>query len=116
MPHDVGTILAESTDSLKKEKASACPGGVERDVHTGDDEEHLNQLGVRSTIRNRNRPCECSPPPVRKDEPMEKSHFSGLSVYATGVYPVELSGGKRINRRHQIPVRASVEVATGGTP
>ena len=116
MPHDVGTILAENTDSLEKEKASACTGGVERDVHTGNAEEHLNQLGVRSTILNRNRPCGWSPPPERKDEPMENSHLTELSVYASGVQPVVFSGGKRINRHHRIPVRALVEVATGGTP
>ncbi len=44
---------------------------------------------------------------------MEKSHLSGLSVYASGIYPVELSVGKRISGRHRIPVRASVEVSTG---
>ena len=44
---------------------------------------------------------------------MENSHLSGLSVYASGVYPVELSVGKRINGHHRIAVRASVEVSTG---
>ena len=44
---------------------------------------------------------------------MENSHLRGLSVYASGVYPVELSAGKRINGHHRIPVRASVEVSTG---
>jgi len=39
--------------------------------------------------------------------------ISGLSVYASGVYPVQLSVGKRINGHHRIPVRASVEVSTG---
>jgi hypothetical protein len=39
--------------------------------------------------------------------------LSGLSVYASGVYQVELSVGKRINGHHRIPVRASVEVSTG---
>ena len=63
--------------------------------------------------RQPKQPCECSPPPVRKDDRMENSHLSGLSVYASGVYPVELSAGKRINGHHRIPVRASVEVSTG---
>ena len=44
---------------------------------------------------------------------MENSHLSGLSVCASGVYPVELSVGKRINGHHRILVRASVEVSTG---
>ena len=44
---------------------------------------------------------------------MENSHLSGLSVYASGVYPVELSVGKRLNGHHRNPVRASVEVSTG---
>jgi len=44
---------------------------------------------------------------------MENSHLTGLSVYASGVYPVELSVGKCINGHHRVPVRASVEVATG---
>jgi hypothetical protein len=43
---------------------------------------------------------------------MENSHPSGLSGHASGVYPVEISVGKRINGHHRIPVRASVEVAT----
>ena len=68
---------------------------------------------VRRPIGNRNGPCECSPPAVRKDDRMENSHLSGLSVYASGVYPVELSVGKRINGHHRIPVLASVEVTTG---
>ena len=51
MPHDVGTILAESTDSLGEGEGQRLgTGGVERDVHTGNDEEHLNQIGVGSTI------------------------------------------------------------------
>jgi len=44
---------------------------------------------------------------------MGNSHLSGLSVYASGVYPVGLSVGKRINGHHRIPVWASVEVSTG---
>ena len=63
--------------------------------------------------RQPERARECSPPAVRKDDRMESSHLSGLSVYASGVYPVELSVGKRINGDHRIPVRSSVEVTTG---
>lgn len=44
---------------------------------------------------------------------MENWHLSGLRVCASGVYPVELSVGKRVNGHHRIPVRASVEVSTG---
>lgn len=44
---------------------------------------------------------------------MKNSHLDGLSVHASGVYPVELSVGKRINGRHRVPVLASVEVSTG---
>lgn len=44
---------------------------------------------------------------------MENSHLSGLSVYASGAYPVELSVGKRISGRHRVTVLASVEVSTG---
>src|ERR1035437_9629987 len=71
------------------------------------------RLDVRNGIGNGNRACEWSPPPVRKDDRMENSHLGGLSVYASGVYPVELSVGKRINGHHRIPMRASVEVSTG---
>ncbi|MEO7060598.1 MAG: hypothetical protein ABI083_12825 [Lapillicoccus sp.] len=44
---------------------------------------------------------------------MEDLHLTGLSVYASGVYPVELSVGKRLNGNHRVPVWASVEVSTG---
>jgi hypothetical protein len=44
---------------------------------------------------------------------MENSQLSGLSVYASGTYPVELSVGKRISGRHRVPLRASVEISTG---
>ena len=44
---------------------------------------------------------------------MENLQLSGLSVYASGVYPVELSVGKRINGQHRVPVLAAVEVSTG---
>lgn len=44
---------------------------------------------------------------------MEDSSLSGLSVYASGTYPVELSVGKRINGRHRVPVCASVDTSTG---
>ena len=44
---------------------------------------------------------------------MENSQLSGLSVYASGTFPVELSVGKRISGRHRVPLRASVEIATG---
>lgn len=48
-----------------------------------------------------------------KDGRMENSQLSGLSVFASGVWPVEISAGKRINAVHRVPVRASVDVATG---
>ena len=44
---------------------------------------------------------------------MDNAHLSGLSVYASGTYPVELSFGKRISARRRVPVRASVDVSTG---
>lgn len=44
---------------------------------------------------------------------MESSQLSGLSVYASGTYPVELSAGKRVNSRHRVPLRASVDTSTG---
>lgn len=44
---------------------------------------------------------------------MENSKIDGLSVFASGVYAVELSAGKRINANHRVPVRASVDVSTG---
>lgn len=44
---------------------------------------------------------------------MDSNQLSGLSVYASGTYPVELSVGKRISGRHRVPVRASVEISTG---
>jgi hypothetical protein len=44
---------------------------------------------------------------------METSTIDGLSVFAQGVYPVELSVGKRINGNHRVPVQASVDAATG---
>jgi len=34
-------------------------------------------------------------------------------VFAYGVFPVEISAGKRVNGRHRVPVRASVDVSTG---
>ncbi len=42
---------------------------------------------------------------------MENSQLSGLSVYASGTYPVELSVGKRISGFHRVPLRASVEIS-----
>lgn len=47
------------------------------------------------------------------DDRMENSQLSGLSVFASGVWPVEISAGKRINAVHRVPVRASVDVTTG---
>lgn len=44
---------------------------------------------------------------------MNDSQINGLSVFASGVFPVELSAGKRINANHRVPVRASVDVSTG---
>lgn len=44
---------------------------------------------------------------------MDNAHLSGLSVYAAGMYPVELSFGKRISASRRVPVRATVDVSTG---
>ncbi|MET4781497.1 hypothetical protein [Glaciihabitans sp. UYNi722] len=44
---------------------------------------------------------------------MEDSQISGLSVFASGVWPVELSVGKRVDARHRVSVQASVDVSTG---
>lgn len=44
---------------------------------------------------------------------MENSQLDGLSVFAQGVYPVEISAGKRINGKHRVPVLASVDASTG---
>ncbi len=51
--------------------------------------------------------------PWDKDGRMENSQLSGLSIYASGTFPVELSVGKRISGRHRVPLRASVEISTG---
>lgn len=39
--------------------------------------------------------------------------ISQLSVYASGIHPVEISVGKRISQTHRVPVTASVDAATG---
>jgi hypothetical protein len=44
---------------------------------------------------------------------MENAKISGLSVFASGVWPVELSVGKRIDAGHRVTVHASVDRATG---
>ncbi len=44
---------------------------------------------------------------------MDNAKLSGLSVYASGTYAVELSFGKRISSSHRVPVRASVDESTG---
>ncbi len=44
---------------------------------------------------------------------MDNSQLGGLSVYASGTFPVELSVGKRVSGRHRVPLRASVEISTG---
>lgn len=44
---------------------------------------------------------------------MDESKIDGLSVYSSGVFPVELSVGKHINARHRVPVRATVDGSTG---
>jgi hypothetical protein len=44
---------------------------------------------------------------------MDGSQIRDLDVYSSGVFPVEISAGKRINGRHRVPVRASVDVSTG---
>ena len=44
---------------------------------------------------------------------MDGSQIRDLSVYSSGVFPVELSAGKRIDGRHRVPVRASVDAVTG---
>lgn len=44
---------------------------------------------------------------------MENQQIDHLSVFASGVYPVEVSVGKRVDARHRVPVHASVDVITG---
>jgi len=44
---------------------------------------------------------------------MDSSEIRDLDVFAYGVFPVEISAGKRVNGRHRVPVRASVDVSTG---
>jgi hypothetical protein len=44
---------------------------------------------------------------------MEDQKISELSVSASGVWPVELSVGKRIDARHRVTVKASVDRSTG---
>lgn len=44
---------------------------------------------------------------------MENPQIDGLSVFASGVFPIEISAGKRINANHRVPVLASVNVSTG---
>ncbi|MDJ0313324.1 hypothetical protein [Arthrobacter sp. H35-D1] len=44
---------------------------------------------------------------------MENLQIDGLSVFAKGVFPVEISAGKRINANHRVPVLASVDATTG---
>jgi hypothetical protein len=44
---------------------------------------------------------------------MEKPQIDGLSVFANGVLPVEISVGKCINASHRVPVLTSVDVSTG---
>lgn len=48
-----------------------------------------------------------------EDGRMGSSQLSGLSVYASGTYPVELSVGKRVSARHRVPLRASVDISSG---
>lgn len=44
---------------------------------------------------------------------MNEPQIDGLSVWANGVFPVELSAGKRINAHNRVPLRASVDSSTG---
>ncbi|WP_407342190.1 hypothetical protein [Pengzhenrongella phosphoraccumulans] len=44
---------------------------------------------------------------------MENLQIRDLDVFANGMFPVEISAGKRVNGRHRVPVRASVDVSTG---
>ena len=44
---------------------------------------------------------------------MDDSQITGLSVFANGVFPVEISVGKKINARHRVPISASVDASTG---
>lgn len=44
---------------------------------------------------------------------MDDSQINGLTVFASGVFPVEISAGKRINAQHRVPVQASVDPTTG---
>jgi hypothetical protein len=44
---------------------------------------------------------------------MDNLQIRDLAVFASGTFPVEISAGKRVNGRHRVPVRASVDVSTG---
>jgi hypothetical protein len=39
--------------------------------------------------------------------------LNDLSVFAHGVYAVELSDGKKLNRGHRVALKASVDPTTG---
>ncbi len=72
---------------------------------------------VRTSIIGRPRPLSrqrrADPDYTLICEEPENSRLSGLSIYASGTFPVELSVGKRISGRHRVPLRASVEISTG---
>lgn len=44
---------------------------------------------------------------------MKKLQIDDLSVFASGVFPVEISVKKRINASHRVPLQASLNVLTG---
>jgi hypothetical protein len=44
---------------------------------------------------------------------VDNPEIIGLRVFANGVFPVEISTGKRINSRHRVPLSASVDATTG---
>jgi hypothetical protein len=44
---------------------------------------------------------------------MEDPQLTGLNVFAYGMFPVEISAGKRVNGRHRVPLSASVDTSTG---
>jgi hypothetical protein len=44
---------------------------------------------------------------------MDDEQLTGLSVFAYGMFPVEISAGKTISARHRVPVSASVDASTG---
>jgi len=54
-------------------------------------------------------------PRLRKDEGISEDNgmIRDLSVYAQGVYKVQLSSGKKLSASHRVDVKAKVDPATG---